>query len=251
MRTLYGIDYVIHVLASCLGLLAMLPPLLARKGGRIHTRAGAVFVYAMATSALTGALLAAAWVSAPATFRPSETPAAARLSGLFLMLIGALTGNAVVQGQLAIARKRAPGPQVSLRSLGTIVLLIAVGLTALVVGGGRGHVLSLIFGPLALLVSVGDLAFALRPLPHPRAYLYQHIRAMGTACISAVTAFTVLGARRLFGGDIFAGNAWISWVLPGVLLGPVFVRWLRIYQRKFEGTRRLAARPAGHAREPA
>ena len=251
MHILYGIDYFVHVVASMLGLLAMLPPLLARKGGRAHTLAGAVFVRAMLVSAVTGALLAAAWVVAPETFRASQAPTAARLSGLFLILIGALTGNAVVQAQRAIERKRAPAPQVNLRHLGSIVPLVTVGLTALVVGARHGHLLSLIFGPLALLVALGDLAFVLRPLPHPRAYLYQHIRAMGTASISAVTAFTVLGGRRLFGADIFGGNTWLLWVLPGMLLGPLFARWVRVYKRRFEGKRTPTPGPKGDLPESA
>ncbi|MET0342226.1 MAG: hypothetical protein ABW252_14575 [Polyangiales bacterium] len=243
MQTLYTVVLVAHVLASTVGLLSLLPPLVATKGGRVHARAGRIFVRSMMVSALTGAALAVSWMVAPALFRSHEAPANARVGGAFLLLIGTLTGNAVLTAMRALDRKRAPAPQANPRTLGSVVALALVALGSLVAGIAHGHVLSLLFGALSLFVAAGDLAFACRPLSHPRAYLYQHIRSMGTASISAVTAFAVIGGRRLLGDQVLGDQAWVLWVLPGLLLGPLFARWVRVYKRKFEGapTRALAA----------
>ena len=257
METLYAIVLFTHVLASAVGLIALLPPLVAKKGGRIHGTVGRVFVRGMLISSLTGIALAASWMVAPAIFRTTEAPAAARVSGSFLLLIGVLTGNAVLTAMRALDRKRAPAPQVDLRNVGSIGALIVTALASLAVGYASGRWLSVWFGALSLFVAAGDLAFACRPLSHPRAYLYQHIRAMGTASISAVTAFAVIGGRRFFGEQVLGDQAWLMWVLPGLVLGPLFARWVRVYKRKFEGTparRALGAAtpvpPAAHEARP-
>lgn len=242
MQAIYLAVFVLHVAASALGLAAMFPPLFAKKGGHVHARSGWVFTYGMLGSALTGAVLALAWTLAPHIFRPAEAPEVARVNGVFLGLIGALTGNAVIQAHRALERKRAPGPQVNLRHLGSIGFLIAMAIAGVVVGGSAGHRLSLIFGVGSLALAARDLAFALRPLPHKGAHLYQHIQSMGTACIAAVTAFFVLGGRRLVDVSSFGGPAWLMWVLPGVVLGPLFTQWTRQYRRKF------APKPARPAR---
>lgn len=259
METLYAIALVTHVLASAVGLIALLPPLFAKKGGRIHGTVGRVFVRGMLISSLTGAVLAVSWMVAPATFRASEAPAAARVSGSFLLLIGVLTGHAVLMAMHALERKRAPAPQANLRNLASTIALIVTALASLVIGCASGRWLSVGFGALSLFVAAGDLAFACRPLSHPRAYLYQHIRSMGTASISAVTAFAVIGGRRFLGEDVLGDQAWLMWVLPGLVLGPLFAYWVRVYKRKFEGAparRELGAStravpPTSHGTRPA
>jgi hypothetical protein len=244
MQALYLAVFVLHVAASALGLVAMFPPLFAQKGGRLHARAGWLFSFGMLISGVTGAVLAVAWVAAPEQFRPSETPEVARVHGVFLALIGTITGSAVIQAHRALERKRAPGPQVNLRHLASPSMLIAMAIVALVVGGRAGHVLSLVFGVLALALATRDIVFARRPLPHKGAHLYHHIQSMGTACIAAVTAFFVLGGRRLVDVESFGGPAWLMWGLPGVVLGTVFGYWTRHYRRKFANRAPHAAPPS-------
>ena len=48
----------VHIVAGAIGIIAGFIALYAVKGGRIHRRGGMVFVYAMVTMALMGALIA-------------------------------------------------------------------------------------------------------------------------------------------------------------------------------------------------
>jgi hypothetical protein len=243
METWYRIVLGIHVALGMLGLLAMLPPLLFKKGARVHRRVGLVFSYAMGAVAVTGFVLAAAWLVAPTLFRPGVSARAARVDAVFLIAIAALTANAVVQAISAIGRRRKPEPERAKLVVGALLTLAVSALCSLTLGIVAGHTLSMIFGLGSLSVCVRDARFSLRPLESRHAYLHQHIKAMGTACISAVTAFVVLGGRSIFHVDTFGAGAWLAWLLPGALGGPLFQLWASAMKRKLEGTRQRSRAP--------
>ncbi len=237
MENLHRIVLGVHVLAGLTGLLTMIPPLVAKKGARVHRRVGFAFVAAMAVVVVSGFVLALDWLIAPAFFRPSVPAAAARIDAVFLLAIAALTGNAVIQPTAAIRRKHRPlADRTPLVLLGLAMLGLG-GSTALVVGITHGHVLSMVFGAGSLLRALEDARFSLRPLASKHAYLYQHVSATGTACISAVTAFLVLGGRRIFHLDSFGASAWLAWLLPGMVGAVVFQLWIQGLKRKLEGRR--------------
>jgi uncharacterized membrane protein len=238
MEILYRIVLGVHVFLAMLGLVAMVPPLFAKKGARVHRRVGFVFSYAMGAVAVSGFVLAAEWLIAPALFRPGVSAQAARVDAVFLISIAALTGNALVQAISAIRRKHKPEPERAKLVLGALLTLFVSALLSLTLGIVEGHALSMIFGLGSLAVGVRDARFTLRPLEGRHAYLYHHIKTMGAACISAVTAFLVLGGRRIFHFDTFGVGAWLVWLLPGALGGPLFQLWVEAMKRKLEGTRK-------------
>ncbi|HEY8946758.1 MAG TPA: hypothetical protein VIM73_21090 [Polyangiaceae bacterium] len=247
METLYRSALLVHVLAGTVGLLAMVPPLLARKGARIHRCSGFLFAGAMTLVVITGLVLASHWLLMPALFRTGASPSAVRLDAVFLSAIAALTGNAVLQAIRAIRRKRQPAPGRSPLLLGSLMVLALSGLLSLGMGLMEQHVLSTVFGAGCLVVAVRDARFTLRPLASRHAYLYQHIQAMGTACISAVTAFLVLGGQRFFQVDTFGTGSLVMWFLPGAIGGPLFQLWILHYKRKLEGPRTAPAKASVHA----
>ena len=246
MHTFYRALLAFHVVASTVGLAAMALPLLAKKGARLHRVSGWLFTAGMAISAITGILLAVAWMLFPVIFKPQSTPLQARLDDSFLALIGLLTGNALIQAIVAVRRKGShalPGllPRLSLYGL------LAGSLGSVLLGVWFQVTLPLLFGLGSFALATRDLVFTLRPLPSPMAWWYQHMNAMGTACISAVTAFLVLGARRWVGSDVLGPNVWILWVAPSAILVPLFHGWIFWYRRKFEAktlrTRRMHELP--------
>jgi uncharacterized membrane protein len=235
METSYRVVLAAHVVAGIVGLFAMLPPLLARKGARLHRRVGWVFVYGMGTVSLSGLFLAANWLLAPALFRPAASASQARVDAIFLISIAALTANAIVQAITALRRKRQSAPRHERLVLGTLGALVVSGLLAVVVGAMARHTLSIVFGVGSLALAAQDARFTLRPLASRHAYLYQHISAIGTACISAVTAFLVLGGQRIFQFESFGASAWLFWIGPGAIGAPLFQLWILHTKRKLEG----------------
>jgi hypothetical protein len=237
MDTFYQTNLAVHVVFGLTGLLVMIVPLLTRKGARMHRRFGWIFVTAMALVALTGIDMSLAWLAAPKLFRPNSSFETVLVDALFLILIGALTANALAQAIFALRQKgrlrAAPGPLVK-----TLFILLGLSAsTSIVVGIQFRELLSIVFGAGALALLISDLRFSFRPFASPHAYLYQHINAVGTACISTLTAFLVLGARRVLGAEVLGAQAWLLWLAPSVLFAPVFQIWIARYRRQLEGSR--------------
>jgi len=233
MHTLYRTVLVMHVAGGALGLLSMTFPLVARKGQRLHKVTGWAFTVGMSLSALTGMVMAATWAIAPAEFQPQSTPLAARLDGMFLFLIGCLTANALIQAVSAVRRKTESAPVAMLVRL-SLGLLTLAAVCSIALGLAFNETLPLVFGVGSLGLAAQDALFTFRPLRSPMAWWYQHMNAMGTACISAVTAFLVLGARRWIGADVLGDHAWLLWLAPSALFVPLFQGWIVAYRRRFE-----------------
>ena len=169
MQTVYRFVLALHVLGGAAGLLSLLFPLIAKKGARLHKASGWVFTAGMGLSASTGIALAGSWLLAPAIFQPEVSPPQARLDGTFLLLIGALTGNALIQAISAVRRKRESArPGAFTRS--SLALLALVALASVVLGLLYDHVLSIVFGLGSLALVRQDVLFTFRPLPSPMAW---------------------------------------------------------------------------------
>lgn len=237
MDTLYRINLMLHVLCGVVGLLVMLVPLLARKGARTHRHFGWAFVIAMSLVSVTGIDMALSWVLAPAHFRPGLPVQRVMIDAMFLTLIGALTANALGQAIFALRQKCRP-KAVPVWHVNVLFALLAFSaLISLALGVADGDPLSLVFGAGALALLARDLRFTFLRFASPHAYLYQHINAVGTACISVLTAFLVLGARRVLSADILGTHAWWLWVTPTLVFAPLFQLWGLHYRRTLERPR--------------
>src|SRR5688500_5202521 len=81
----------IHIAAGSVALLSMFVPMVTRKGGLLHRRAGWAFVGSMATVAATALVLSGARL----LFDPTS---GGRNAGLFLLLLTVLTASGVSAG---------------------------------------------------------------------------------------------------------------------------------------------------------
>jgi uncharacterized membrane protein len=210
-----------HIIGGAVGLGSMAVPLVAKKGGGLHVRAGWVFVAGMGLAGVSGAGMAA-------RFFLRDRPGA----GVFFGLLSLLLLESLWGALAAVKRKRRPEP--SRRPLDLVVpaLLGLAGLGGLGYAVAAGRPLVGFFGGLSLLSAGGDLLFALRPLPSPMAWWYRHMASIMVACISAVTAFLVLNVSRLV-GPLPREVGWLPWVLPTVITVPLFMRWIRRYRVRF------------------
>ncbi|MCB9648315.1 MAG: hypothetical protein H6730_17170 [Deltaproteobacteria bacterium] len=211
----------LHIFGGAAGLLTMPIPLIAKKGGRWHRRAGWLFVAGMTIAGLTGLWMAGRFFLADRTGR-----------GAFFGVLSVLLLESLWSAMAALARKRQPAPS---RRLLDVAAPVASGLAALAglgYGLSAGRPLLAVFATLALLSAVGDLRFALLPLPTPMAWWYRHMLSIMVACISAITAFAILNVSRLV-GQLPPAVAWVPWVLPTAIMVPAFVSWVRRYRVRF------------------
>jgi hypothetical protein len=226
-----------HIAAGVVALAVFWIPLVARKGGWLHRRAGLVYAWSMLIVVLA-ALVASGW-RLLYDLNPTARPRA-----IFLSFIALLTFAAGWNGLRALRTKRRAGPSWNPIDVGPSYALALGGLALIAWGlsGGFGP-LAIAFGALGTTLGVQQIGVWSRSPIDPRHWWYQHMRGMIIACIGTVTAFLVVNARSLGLGTFnFA-----VWTLPGVLGGVGIALWTRYYRRKF-GTPR---KPSLDHAEPA
>lgn len=237
METLYGANVLVHAVAGGVGLVTMLVPLLATKGGRLHRRAGWVFTLAMGVVAVTGIAIALAWLLAPLEVKPparaldpevqARYVAALRRAGVFFGFIAVFVGSAAWQGVVAIRQRRgaiAWGNPIDMAFAWATTGLAAV---LLAVGVAEGEPLFMAFGVLGLVGGISDLRFYRRAKPERGAWLLRHLQAMLGGATAATTAFTVQVVGGMLDERGFGEWMLVAWGLPSVLGTVMSVWWSR------------------------
>ena len=219
----------LHIAAGTTALVSMWIPMLARKGGRLHRKAGQVFVAAMATVSVTALVLAGA------RFLFDLSPLA-RQAGLFLLFVSVLTAAAVSTGVRVLRAKNRVGPHVHWWDLGLSGLLLVGSLGLAAYGLAIGRPLFVAFSVLGLVGGGGQLAYWLRPPTSPMHWWFEHMSSMLGACIAATTAFLVVNADR-WGLQTFSLAVWLAPTFVGT---PAIAIWTAYYRRRFSGRRATA-----------
>jgi uncharacterized membrane protein len=205
-------------------------PLVTKKGGRTHRRVGWVYVAAAATVAVTGFLSCIPLVSGgPLRWR----------AGIFLAYVSVLAGTSALFGVRALRTKGRTGASRAAIDLVPPLLLVAGGVALATFGIHRSVVLYVFFAALGVVLGVAQLRFWLTPPAHARAWFLAHMTGMGTSCITTVTAFVVVNARR-FGMRTFDLRLWAA---PIAILAIGLTLWRRYYARRLTGNDAPASAP--------
>lgn len=215
----------LHVAGGSIALASMAVPLVSRKGGLTHRRAGWVFVGGMTVVSVTAFVLSAARVLTD----PTEQ---GRAAGAFLFFVAMLTATGVSAGVRVLRAKRRTTVHRHAWDVGLAATLLVTSAAMAVWGLASGRGLFVAFAAIGLLTGGSQLAYWLRPPTHPMHWWFEHMGAMLGACIAATTAFLVVNAGR-FGADTFALAVWLA---PSVVGTPAIVIWTAYYRRKFAGT---------------
>nr|HEX4315346.1 hypothetical protein [Kofleriaceae bacterium] len=228
----------IHIAAGALALASMVPPLVARKGGALHRRAGWVFVAAMTVVAATAFALSLARLVAPESPRD-------RVIGLFLFSVSALAAASVSTGVRVLRFKTRAAPHRNAYDLAISALCALAGAATLAYGAlVAGSILLAAFGVLGVAIGASQLAYWLRAPRERMHWWIQHMGAMLGGCIAATTALVVTNASR-FGAGAFSTIVWLAVPAIGV---PAIAVWTRSYRRRFA---RATATPASRAKAAA
>lgn len=221
MKLFYEIALGVHIAAGTAALLVFWIPLVTRKGGRAHRRAGWVYVGAAATVAVTGLASCGRLVSDghPAHWR----------AGIFLAYVALFAGESAHLGVRSLRTRDRSGASYRPDDLVLPSLLVAGGVGLAMFGVYCSNFLYIFFALLGAAQGAAHLQLWLRPSSTRRKWFLTHMTGMGTSCITTVTAFVVVNAHRL-GMRTFDPGLWIA---PIAVLGVGLTLWRRYYERRF------------------
>jgi uncharacterized membrane protein len=229
MATLYDIVLPIHIVAGAVALLVFWLPLVTKKGGKTHRRAGWVYVVAAAVIAVTGIVVCGKLLGDPSPQR--------QRAGIFLLYVGVIAAASAELGVRALRTKRRTGASRAALDVAPPALLVLGGVALAWFGLTQGTLLFVGFAALGVVQGLSRLRFWLTPPATKREWLFAHMGGMGTSCITTVTAFFVVNAHHL-GMRTFALPVWFG---PPMVGAVGLTIWIRSYRRKLEpGPRPMA-----------
>jgi hypothetical protein len=257
MHALYRVLLLLHVAAGFTGLVAFWIPVFAPKGGRVHIRAGTVFLicaYVVAGTALTIALLT---LASPFGTHPEARPedparigdalAQLRFLEAFLGYLAIVTFATVWHGVRVMRSRR---DRTSIRTplhtaVGVVTMLAGAGV--LVMGltfGQEARWILLALSPIGFLVGSGMLRYARGGRKERMAHWYEHLGSMLGGGIAFHTAFAVFGIQRFIDYDLSGIVGLLPWILPTIVGAVAITVWTRHYRKKFEDLAPEKASPA-------
>lgn len=222
MALIFRIVLGIHIIAGAAALLVFWIPLLTGKGGRTHRRAGWAYVTAAAIVAVTGI------ASAGRLIVYDPRPHAWR-GGIFLVYVGLFAAESALLGARALRPQTRAGSVQNAVDLVPSLLLVVGGFALVAFGISQRRLLFVLFAALG----VGQGAMHLRSWRTHRknreGRLLAHMSAMGTSCITTLTAFIVVNAPRV-GMRTFDPRLW---AVPIVVLSLGLAIVWRHYVKRF------------------
>lgn len=211
-----------HIFAGGTALVTGLILMLRPKGTKTHIRLGWVYSISMFTICLSALAIISFY----------------RFS-FFLMVIGVLTFYSTLVGVRVTRRKQIGTEKWYDWAASIITCLFAFGLFGYafhvfnIAGWHWVGFLSILFGGLSFLNGWKDLVFFYKKnADHKQRWLHNHINAMGSSYIAAVTAFVVQNGDAWMPETSFK---WVFWVLPGVIGGTIIGRVIRKYKNTSTG----------------
>ena len=223
MKTLIISLLIIHIATGFTALLVGLIPMFSQKGGRLHNRAGIIYVYCMITVALTAFLLCA--------LQPFK------MMRLFLTGIAVFSFYLSMTGWRATKQKKS-GPTSFDKGLTFVTLFVSLGMIGF--GGylmvlNSGSFFSIVFsffGVLTLTFAGRDIRLMSRPTEKMH-WFFQHFTRMGGSYIATFTAALVTNLGRILPDNAPDWMGTIGWIAPSLIGGMIISRTVRYYKQKF------------------
>ncbi len=242
MKLLFQTLLIAHIVVGAASLVLFWIPVTARKGGRIHVRAGHWYARCMYLVAGTALLLCVLVAVDPVGIKHANASLTAeqafdiaaqrRGAALFLFSIGMLVIANVRHGLLTLDEnlQRARTRSVNHTALNVVLALLAIVLAF--VGYRQSQILFYVFAALCGAAATTNLRYAWRHSIDRSDRIRSHLSAMIGAGIASHTAFFVFGANRYL-SELLTGN-WqlVPWVAPGIVGGVIINVVSRRYVRK-------------------
>ncbi|MFC4403426.1 DUF2306 domain-containing protein [Gracilibacillus xinjiangensis] len=219
---LFDFFRIAHIIAGFLAAFIFWIPIVVKKGGRLHTIIGWIYVYAMLIVALS-----AFYMGFYRIFIDEESDKA---FSWFLVYIALLSTASAWYGLRVLRYKKRKTVNQRLDDLGFSILLFLSSIGISIYGFIINFALLSYFPFVGLFLSVSQLIYWLRK-PKIKGHWYiEHLIGMLSCCIATITAFLVFGAPRLLNIE---SVSIILWFAPTILLTPVIIGFSVHYGKKF------------------
>jgi len=226
----------LHIASAAIACVSMFVPVLARKGGSAHRRAGWIYVWSMAAVAVTALLLCARLVT--------HADPDLRMKGYFLIYIAVLVLTGVFAGMRVLRAKKRTKTHRDFWDLGSAAALVIAGLVTAAYGLWVQQSLFVALATIGLFNGISQLVYWLRPPSHAMHWWFEHMEIMLGSCVGTLIAFFVFVAPHLGASPTVLA----IWMGPIVLCFPGIVFWKRHYKRLFDPA--AAAKPQALAAVP-
>ena len=204
----------IHILAGSTALLAAVIPVVTKKGGTNHVRAGRVYALAMTVVFITA------------------LPLAILGDDIFLLIIGIFSFYLVFAGWRFARNSGAKPLWVDWTATS---IMAATGLAMWVYGAVMGlsgdsmWVTLAVFGTIAVALSLTDAQYHRKWSEAAPTRIQRHLTNMLAGTIATITAVAVV--------NVDFEPAWIVWMAPTALITPLIVWWnIKLARRRMQGT---------------
>ncbi len=220
----------VHIPAGLIGLAVFWLPLVVKKGGRLHRRAGWLFVVCMGLASVTAAGLAVVRLLIAAD-SPGGLTFAASLGPIFLFNVAMLSGVSVHHGVAILRQKGRQAPHRGVVDIALPAALLSVSLASVAIGIATGFVLLFTLPVVGVLVSAQQLWVLLRTPSDRMFWWFQHMSGMLGGCIAALTAALITNAATL--RPYVPAPSWVYWIAPSAIGVPLLLIWQGVYRRRF------------------
>jgi hypothetical protein len=237
---------VAHIATGSVGLVAFWLPVLGRKGGLLHRRAGRVFTVSMLLTGSLAIVISLLTVADPVGTHPHIDAAPALLRGVFgwmMLYLAILTINLAWYGWTCVRNQREHARGRTPLNLCLQLLVTAAAANCAVHGVLLGQGLMVGISIVGFATAGTNLWYLYKPRHGPFDWQKEHLKGLVGAGISVYTAFLAFGAVRLVPELALHPGLWSIPLVTG--LGIILYHWHVLNRR----ARQL--RPASGTATPA
>ena len=225
-----------HIIFGFVGLVAFWFPVFARKGAKLHRRAGKVFIWCGYGVAVSAGMSCAVLITMIFERGLTEQNRASLAAFTFLGYLALVTFVILRHSMRVLESKKDPAKIDTPFDRGLALAAIAASLAIIafaLLQPTRMTTLLLALSPIGLSSGWGILRYLSGAITSPRAWFYEHMGATLGAGIAFHTAFAVFGMQRIFDLPSTGLISILPWVLPAAIGIPGTFLWQRHYRKKF------------------
>ena len=216
----------LHIATGSVGLCVIWIPVAGRKGGRLHRRAGTLFVQSMIVTGFTAVAISLTTLYDPTGTHPhladhpvfSDPLAITNIFGWMMLYLATLTINLAWQGWLSMRHGADHCRNRVWHNLLSQAVLTLVSVNCFARGVGAAEPMMMGISMVGFATVATNLWFIYKPNPLPSDRIKEHIKCLIGAGISVYTAFFAFGAVRLLPEVALQPGLWAIPLVVGLTL---------------------------------